>query len=391
MTPVPRRIYFDNHATTPVDQRVARVVNGFMLEAFGNPSSTDHVYGDCANAAVENARDQIARLVGASVEEVYFVSGATEGANLILQGLARSMSPRKLRIAVSPTEHRAVLETCQALGRLELAEVTFLRVDRRGRLDLEHLGKVANTVDVVCVMWANNEIGTVNPMAEVAEIAAEGGAVVFSDATQAVGKIPVSASDSGVQFLSLSGHKMYGPMGIGAVIVPRRARIDPLFFGGGQQRDLRPGTLNVPGIAGLGLACDLLCSEMEEDARRVASLRDELEERLTASIPDLVVNGDIESRLPGNLHISISRTPNSAVVARVRDRLAVSTGSACSSGAVGPSHVLRAIGMADELSMGAIRIGLGKFNTRAEVCHGAELLIESTRTVRSAFSGSVAV
>lgn len=385
----PNQIYFDNHATTPVDPRVAKVVNRFMVEEFGNPSSTDHAYGDRANTAVEKAREQVAHLVGASSEEVYFVSGATEGINLVLQGLARGLKTRKLRVAVSAIEHRAVLDTCEGLSKLGIADLTWLRVDGRGRLDLEHLARVSDKVDVVCVMWANNEIGTINPMVEIAEIAAAGGAVVFSDATQAAGKIPISVSGTGVQFLTLSGHKMYGPKGVGAAIIPRQAVIEPLLFGGGQQRGLRPGTLNLPGIAGLGEASEILESDMEEDRVRTTDLRDQLEKELKRRIPDLVLNGDLESRLPGNLHLSIPNTPNSAIVGRVRDRLAVSTGSACSSGAVGPSHVLRAVGMAPALSMGAIRIGIGKFNTISEVDRASELLVESAMAVRSALGISV--
>ena len=382
------RIYFDYHATTPVDTRVAEVVNRFMLVEFGNASS-DHTYGDSAAEAVRVASNEVLALLGADEGKVVFTSGATESVNVALQSLAWISASRtgieRIRIALTPIEHPAVLETCRSLAEDGQAELVFLNVDRRGQLDLYDVESCCESkVDVVCVMAANNEIGTILPIQEVATIAHRHGALLLCDATQAAGKIPVRAREWGIDLLALSAHKMYGPKGVGALLTLSPVPLRRVIHGGHQQGGLRAGTLNVPGIAGLGEACRLRRLEMAGDETRVAQLRDNLERRLLNAIPSLVVNGDTNRRLAGNLHISIPGVPNQAIIARVRRHLAIATGSACQSGAEGPSHVLKAINLADDLQAGALRMGLGKYSTQSEVDLAANLLASAVQDARAA-------
>lgn len=379
-----RPIYLDYHATTPVDPRVASVVMEYMQTEFGNASSIDHTYGDKADRTVKQAAKQVADLVGAVPREVIFTSGATESINLVLQGLPQtSPSAHKLKIAVLPVEHKAVLDTCHALTKKGLAEMIFLKVDRQGKLDLEHLETTCSQgIDLICVMAANNEIGTIYPVPEIGAIAQRYNIPFLCDATQAVGKIPINFRDSGITYLALSGHKMYAPKGIGALILRKGYRLEPLIYGGGQQKGIRAGTLNVAGIAGLGEACRLRQLEMEQDEHEIAIKRDRLQSLLLESIPDLTINGDRLNRLAGNLHISIPNIPNKAIVARIRDQLAISTGSACSSGVELASHVLQAINLPSNLIEGALRISIGKFTTDAEIDRAANILIAAVHTWR---------
>lgn len=383
------RIYLDHHATTPTDPRVAEVVLRHLTQAFGNAHSADHAFGAEAADAVDQARGHVARLVGATERAVIFTSGATEALNLAIQGWVREHArPGKpVRLLLTLLEHRAVLETCEALRAEGLATLTFLEVDHLGRLNLDAFqGACQGGASLACVMAANNEIGNVYPLGEIAGIARQYGVALVTDATQAAGKIPLAFDEWGISMLALSGHKMYGPKGVGALVVAPGVRLRPLLFGGGHERGLRPGTLDVPGIAGLGEACRLRAAEMQIDEPAIASRRDRLWERLRAGISDLVMNGDPVHRLSGNLHVSIPGVPNTAVVARVGHRVALSTGSACSAGTLAPSHVLRALRLPDRLVDGALRFGVGKFTTDEEVDTAAVLLTEAADAVRMALS-----
>ena len=359
----------------------------YMTTAFGNASSIDHTYGDEAEAAVANAAIHIAELVGASLREVVFTSGATESINLATQG---SISPNasaqtKPRIAVSPVEHKAVLDTCDALAKKELAEIVSLRVDSKGRLDLEYLEQIcASGISLLCVMAANNEVGNIYPIQEIGQIARNYDIPFLCDASQAVGKIPINFQEWGITYMAISAHKLYGPKGSGALVVRKGYHLKPILFGGGHQRGMRSGTLNVPGIVGLGEACRLRQLEMEADEKAIASKRDKLQSLLINKIPGLIVNGDTTARLAGNLHISIPDIPNSAVIARVRSKLAISTGAACSSGVETPSHVLQALGLPDNIIDGALRIGLGKFTTEREIDRAAEIISNAVSQIRQA-------
>jgi len=336
-------IYLDYHSTTPVDLRVANRMLYYMTTAFGNASSIDHIYVDEAENAVSKAAIHIAELIGASPKDVLFTSGATESINLVIQGsiYPNSTSKTKHRIAVLPVEHKAVLDTCYALAKKGLAEIINLRVDSKGRLDLDYLEQVcASGLSLLCIMAANNEIGNIYPIKEVGKIAQKYDIPFLCDASQAVGKIPIKFEELGITYLAISAHKLYGPKGSGALVVRKEHHIEPIIFGGGHQKGMRSGTLNVPGIVGLGEACRLRQMEMAEDEKAIASKRDRFQNLLLNAIPGLVINGDVASRLSGNLHISIPDIPNSAVIARVRSQLAISTGAACSSGVETPSHVL---------------------------------------------------
>ena len=378
-------VYLDYNATTPVDPRVAERIQQVMLQDFGNPSSDDHVFGNIAIQIVESARLEIRELIGAGNHDVVFTSGATESINLGLAGLAdvcRSMD-RPFRVAVNPTEHSAVLQTLRALSRRRLAELVFLRVNERAQLDLEHLADVlAADIDLVCVMAANNEVGVTLPVQEVGQLCREYGALFFCDVTQAAGKIPLAVDEWDVTMAALSAHKMYGPKGVGALVRPRDLRLSPLLFGGNQESGLRPGTLNVPGIAGFGEAARLRRSEMAEDESRIAGFRDRMQARLLDAIPELVVHANGQRRLAGTLSISIPGAPNKAVVARVRERLGISTGAACSSGLEQPSHVLRAMGVGADVAETYLRISVGKFSTMAEVETATQLLVRAVAEVR---------
>jgi cysteine desulfurase len=389
---VPQRpIYLDYHATTPTDPRVADVVLHYLTRAFGNASSTDHVYGDEAEEAVATARAHVGAIVGSPARSVIFTSGATESINLALVGFAKARAESgavgPVRIGVSPVEHRAVLDTCRILAEAGAARLRWLPVDHLGRVDLDAVEDVCRDgLDLLCLMTANNEVGTLYPVAAASGIAARHGVALFSDATQAVGKVPVRFSEWGVTFLALSAHKNYGPKGCGALIVAPDADLRPIIHGGGHQRGLRSGTLNVPGIAGLGEACRLRSLEMHADEPAIAARRDTLQRHLQDRIPELIVNGDLANRLSGNLHVSIPSVPNGAVVARLRHRVALSTGAACSSGIEAPSHVLQAMDLPQPVVEGALRISLGKFTTDEDIARAGELIVEAVQEVRRALA-----
>lgn len=357
----------------------------YMTEEFGNANSVDHEYGDRAEDAVKQAAKQVANLVGASSREIIWTSGATESINLAIQGSLPSNPEKPHRIALLPLEHKAVLDTCQALAKRGWAELIYLQVDSKGRLDFDHLEQVCmEGLSLLCVMAANNEIGNLYPIQAIGQIAQRYSIPFLCDGSQAVGKIPVQFEEWGITYLAISAHKLYGPKGVGALVVRRGYHLEPLLFGGGHQKGMRAGTLNVPGIVGLGEACRLRLLEMEEDERAIAVKRDKLQALLIERFPDLVVNGDVEHRLAGNLHISIPGVPNSAIIARVRRQLAISTGSACSSGVESPSHVLQALGLPEKLVEGALRIGLGKLTTEEEVEQATIILSKAFSQVRQA-------
>ncbi len=379
-------IYLDYHATTPTDPRVAACVQAAMTAEFGNASSVDHEIGDRAATAIQTARQPIAALLHCRPRDIRFTSGATESLNLAIQGTVNHLASqgKTARVACTSVEHDAVLATCRALaqqGRLKLTEIP---VNRCAQLNLGEIETCcAAGLDLLCVMAANNEVGTVYPVREIAAIANRYQVAYLCDAAQAVGKIPLDFAGWGLALLACSAHKLYGPQGIGALIVRRDQQLAPLFYGGGQQQGLRPGTLNLPGIVGLGEACRLRLAEMEPDEARIARQRDRLQAQLQARIPGIHINGDPDNRLAGNLHISIPDIPNSAVTARLRRQLAISTGSACSSGVEMPSHVLRAMHLPDDSIDGALRLGLGKFTTDTEIDRTADLLAETVGQIRA--------
>ena len=377
-------IYLDYHATTPVDPRVANLMLHYMTTEFGNASSTDHIYGDKAAKAVSQASNQVAELVTASAREVIFTNGATESINLAIQGTIFKHLDKNYKpcIALSPLEHKAVLDTCQAIAKKGLAELIYLKVDSQGRLDLEYLEQACKQgLSLLCVMAANNEIGNIYPVLEIGKIAQKYNIPFLCDASQAAGKIPIDFEQWGITYLAISGHKFYAPKGVGALVVRKGHHLEPIIFGGGHQKGMRSGTLNVPGIADLGEACRLRQLEMAEDEKAIALLRDKLQNLLQEKIPNLVVNGDLTSRLAGNLHVSIPGIPNSAIIARIRARLAISTGSACSSGVAAPSHILRAMNLPEELIEGSLRIGLGKFTTEEEIEQSAEIISDTVKKI----------
>ena len=379
-------IYLDHHATTPVDPRVADVVTHAMIEAFGNPNSVDHAYGEAAAALVATARGSVATLVGSAPEDVHFTSGSTEGIQLAF-GHAISQGRRSpLNVALTKVEHKAVIDVVSTAARSAQVKPRWIEVDAQGRLPPDSLQAALDAgADLVCLMAANNEVGTIYPIAEAAIQIRECGASIMVDATQAAGRIPLHARDWGIDYLIISSHKLYGPKGVGALISPvrhLRTQMSELIWSS-------EGTPNVPGIAGFGEAARLRQLEMMEDESRISALRDRLQSQLTASIPDLVVNGHLSCRLSGNLHISIPGVPNDAVLARIRKQVAISTGSACSSGAHGPSHVLHAMGMPEELQEGALRIGVGKFNTEDEIDCAAREIIVAVDSVKASVLGKV--
>jgi cysteine desulfurase len=368
---------------------VANQVLQTMTTTFGNASSVDHEFGDFAESAVKNASQHISKLIQADPREIILTSGATEAINLAIQGTVKRVqkSGIKPHIAISAVEHKAVLDTCYALKDQGEIELTVIPVSNQAHVDLSQLEIVcASGIHLLCVIAANNEVGTIYPVEKISAIARKYNVPFLCDATQAVGKIPICFHDWGITMLAFSAHKIYGPKGVGALVVCKGYQLEPLLYGGGQQKGLRPGTLNVPGIVGLGEACRLRHLEMNNDERAIAAKRDKLQTQLLESIPGLIINGDIANRLAGNLHMSIPGIPNSAVIARVRHKLAISTGSACTSGVEAPSHVLTAMGLPEDVVEGSLRIGLGKFTIDEDIEIAAEILITEVESIRELLS-----
>ena len=364
-----RPLYLDYHATTPVDPRVLEEMLPYFTERFGNPHSRQHAWGWDAEKAVDRARAQVASLINASPSEITFTSGATESNNLALKGAAERLRERGMHIVTVATEHKSVLDTCRRLAERGF-ELTVVGVEPGGVVKVDELRRAMKPGTIlVSVMAANNEIGTVQPLAEIARIAHDAGALLHTDAAQAAGKIPIDVKAAGIDLLSLTAHKFYGPKGSGALFV-RRARprlsLPAQIDGGGQEGGLRSGTLNVPGIVGLGRAAGICEAEMAEESARLKSLRDRLLAGIRAEVPDVIVNGTMEGRLPHNLHVSFDGIEGEALLMALGD-LAVSTGSACSSGSQSASHVLQAIGAAGDRARASIRFGLGRTTTKEEV------------------------
>ena len=377
-------VYLDYHATTPVDRRVLEAMLPYFTETFGNPASSSHQWGWKAQEAVEEARRRIATIIGATPREVVFTSGATESNNFALRGVADHTPEGRRHIAVSAIEHKSVLEAAKRL-RQDGWRVTTIPVGRDGRVDMSALDAAVTTdTAIVSVMAANNEIGVVQPTAEIGALAHARGAVFHVDAAQAIGKIPIDVNAMQIDLLSLTAHKIYGPKGCGALFLRKRTELSPLICGGGQERGLRSGTLNVPGIVGLGCACQLCATEMAAEAPRTARLRDRLLSGLRASLgaDAVTVNGSIEHRLPNNLHVSFAGIDGASLLIGIGD-IAVSSGSACSSASETPSHVLSAISGGDANAPAAtIRFGLGRYTTEQDIDYAIEKFSTVVRHLR---------
>jgi len=376
-------IFMDYHSTTPVDPRVLEAMLPYFSTHFGNAASRNHVYGWTAEKAVDDAREQIGQLIGASGKEIVFTSGATESNNLALKGAAHFYKDRGNHILTTQIEHKAILDTCKRLE-LEGFEVTYLPVESDGRLRPEAVrAAMTDRTIVVSVMLANNEIGTIQPLKEIGLIAKERGALLHTDAVQGIGKIPFDVNDVQADLVSLTAHKLYGPKGIGALYVRRkpRVRLEAQIDGGGHERGLRSGTLNVPGIVGFGKACEVAMKEMAEESTRIAAQRDRLEQSLMQALPHVFRNGSVEHRLPGNSNLSFAYVEGEGLLMALKD-VAVSSGSACTSASLEPSYVLRALGIGEELAHTSIRFGLGRFTTDEEVDFVVQLTTERVRRLR---------
>jgi cysteine desulfurase len=374
-------VYLDYHATTPVDPRVLEAMLPFFTEQFGNPASSTHQWGWRAQEAVEQARRDVAAVVGGTAREIIFTSGATESNNFAIRGVADLAPADRRHIVVSPIEHKSVLEAARRLGESGW-QVTVVPVDRDGLVDLAALDAVVTSATgLVSIMAANNEIGVLQPLAEIGRIAHARGALFHTDAAQAVGKIPIDVNAMGIDLLSLTGHKMYGPKGCGALFVRKHTGLAPLICGGGQERGLRSGTLNVPGIVGLARACAICRTGMAEESARMTRLRDRLLAGLTSEVGGLVVNGSIEHRLPNNLHVSFEQVDGESLLIGISD-IAVSSGSACSSASATPSHVLSAILGSAPVPSASIRFGLGRFTTDQDIDYTIERFTAVVRHLR---------
>jgi cysteine desulfurase len=378
-----RPIYLDYQATTPTDPRVVEAMMPYFTEKFGNPHSRNHPYGWEAEAAVEKARAQVADLINADPREIVFTSGATESNNLAIQGVARFYKDRKNHIITVVTEHKCVLDTCRHLEQ-EGFEVTYLTVQANGLVDLEALKRAVTPKTVlVSVMGVNNEIGVIQPLAEIGRICRDNRVFFHSDCAQAYGKIPLDVEAMNIDLMSISGHKIYGPKGVGALYVRRkpRVRLVPLIHGGGQERGMRSGTLPAPLCVGLGEAAAIAKREMAEEAARLKRLRDRFYERIRARLTEVYLNGDLERRIAGNLNLSFAYVEGEGLMMGIKD-LSVSSGSACTSASLEPSYVLRALGVEEELAHTSLRIGFGRFTTEADVDYAADRIIEAVQKLR---------
>ncbi len=377
-------IYMDNHATTPVDPRVVEAMLPYFTEKFGNSASRNHAFGWEAEEAVENARGQIARLINATPKEIIFTSGATESDNLAIKGIAEMYREKGNHIITQVTEHKAVLDTCKRLEKYGY-EVTFLPVQKDGRIDLDDLRRAITPKTIlISIMYANNEIGVVQPIAEIGKIAKEKGVFFHVDGVQAVGKIPVDVQKDGIDLLAMSGHKIYGPKGVGALYVRRknpRVQLSAIIDGGGHERGMRSGTLNVTGIVGLGKACEICMQEMPQESERMRRLRERLKDKIFSELDEVFINGSMVHRLPNNINISFAYVEGESLLMGIND-VAVSSGSACTSATLEPSYVLKALGVGEDLAHTSIRFGLGRFNTEEEVDYVVARLVETVNRLR---------
>ena len=376
-------IYLDNNATTPMDPRVLEAMLPYFTQKFGNAASRNHHFGWLAEEGVDYAREQVAKLIGASEKEIIFTSGATESDNLAIKGVFEMYKEKGNHIITAVTEHKAVLDACKHVEKLG-GKVTYLPVKEDGLVDLVAL-EAAMTPEtiLVSIMYGNNEIGVIQPVREIADIAHKHGALFMTDATQAVGKIPVDVNRDGIDLLALSAHKMYGPKGVGALYVRRkgpRVKVTAQMDGGGHERGMRSGTLNVPGIVGLGKACEIALNEMESEAARLSAMRDRLQRELT-TLEESYVNGNQEHRLPHTANISFKYVEGEGLMMAMKD-LAVSSGSACTSASLEPSYVLKSLGLSDDLAHSSIRFGLGRFTTDEEVDYAIEVTRKAVTHLR---------
>jgi cysteine desulfurase len=377
-------IYFDNHATTQVDPRVVQAMLPYFTEKFGNAASRNHPFGWAGEEAVENARAQVAALIGATPKEIIFTSGATESDNLMIKGVAEMYREKGNHIITQAIEHKAVLDTCKRLEK-DGFEVTYLPVGKDGRVNPEDVRKAITPKTIlITIMYANNEIGIINPIQEIGNIAKEHGIFFASDGVQAVGKIPVDVQKDNIDLLAISAHKIYGPKGVGALYVRRRnprVQLAAIIDGGGHERGMRSGTLNVPGIVGLGAACEIAQKEMAEESVRLRKLRDRLKAGLEAKLDEVFVNGSLEHRLPNNLNMSFAYVEGESLLMGIND-IAVSSGSACTSATLEPSYVLKALGVGEDLAHTSIRFGLGRFNTEEEVDYVTDKMVTVVTKLR---------
>ncbi len=377
-------IYLDNHSTTPADPRVVEAMLPYFTEKFGNAASRNHAFGWEAEEAVDKARKQIAHLIHADAKELVFTSGATESDNLAIKGVVEMYREKGDHIITSTTEHRAVLDTCKALEKKGV-KVTYLAVDKTGMVNPEDVrNAITEKTILITIMMANNEIGTINPVKEIGKIAKEKGILFHCDATQGVGKIPVDVQDMGIDLMSFTAHKIYGPKGVGALYVRKKAprvRVAPMMDGGGHERGMRSGTLPVPLIVGFGKACELCEKEMASESVRLAALRDRLHESITKSLDEVYLNGHPTLRLPNNLNLSFAYVEGESLLMGVKE-IALSSGSACTSATLEPSYVLRALGVGSDLAHSSIRFGLGRFSTEEEVDYTAKRIVEVVNRLR---------
>ena len=382
-----RPIYLDHHATTPIDPAVLTAMMPYLTDRFGNAASRTHRYGWEAEEAVHTAREHVAALINAKPEEILFTSGATESDNMALKGIAWANRDRGHHIITTPTEHKAVLDTCHALERQGF-EVTYVPVDATGLVDPDDVRKAITPQTIlISIMYVNSEIGTIAPLAAIGAIAREHGVLFHSDAVQGVGKLPCDVDTLNVDLLSISAHKIYGPKGVGALYVrktrPERIQLHPLIDGGGHERGMRSGTLNVPGIVGLGTACTVCQDCLQHESQRLVELRQQLYNGLRARVDDMYLNGHPERRVPGNLNLSFARVQDESLLLSLQDIVALSSGSACTSDSHEPSYVLQAIGVPDHLSHSAIRFGLGRETTTEEIDIVIDAVAEKVARLRA--------
>jgi cysteine desulfurase len=377
-------IYLDHNATTPCDPRVVEAMVPYFTNAFGNAASRNHPFGWQAEEAVDYAREQVAKLIHADPKEIIFTSGATEADNLALKGVFEMYASKGNHIITCNIEHKAVLDTCKHLEK-EGAEITYLKVKDNGLIDMAELeAAIRPSTILIAIMYANNEIGTIMPMKEIGALAKKKGILVFSDATQAVGKVPVDVNKDGIDLMAFSAHKMYGPKGVGALYVRRknpRVKVTAQMDGGGHERGMRSGTLNVPGIVGFGKACEICTNEMEEETARVSKLRDKLENELL-KIEEAYLNGDKEHKLPHVTNISFKYVEGEGLMMGFNKNIAVSSGSACTSASLEPSYVLKALGLGDDLAHSSLRFGLGRFTTEEQIDYTIEQVTNTVNKLR---------
>ena len=377
-------IYMDNHATTRVDPRVLEAMLPYFSDTFGNAASRNHEFGWVAEQAVEQAREQIAKLIGATAKEIIFTSGATESDNLAIKGVAEMYREKGDHIITQATEHKAVLDTCKRLEKHGF-RVTYLPVQKDGRIDLEDLKRAIDAKTIlVSIMHANNEIGVLQPVREIGQLCHERGVLFHTDAVQSVGKVPFNVIEDHIDLASISAHKIYGPKGVGALYVRRknpRVQLVAQIDGGGHERGMRSGTLNVTGIVGLGKACEIAMRELPEETAKLTHLRDRLKQQILSNLDEVYVNGSMEHRVPGNLNISFAYVEGESLLMGIND-IAVSSGSACTSATLEPSYVLKALGTGDDLAHSSIRFGIGRFNTQAEVDYVAKRVVETVKRLR---------